>query len=436
MTWKLARQVLVAVASVCLCLSGCVTQPDAPPVSAGGGSGLTAQPDGGPMLWPTEAIAEYGFEEGVYRVRSGFVSSAGKRLPDQYLSYAFCRDSAGNPTRVAAAVEGRVYVLSLAGDVLLEVASGSVATELYCFADRILQVVEQKDASASGTARLYDLDQGKQITVPKTLQGSADVSSVDAARYFAQALVSGSGVVPAQQGKLYGYRDLSGSWVKKPSYDSATEFAAGKALVSADGVWSVVDAQFKPEPQTYASAEPLLWNDVTVWLLSSNGLLKAFFSDTFEQLTVWEEMTEFEQWGEWVFVSGQSSIFNIATRRWLDLPSGFQSRPGEFAISPDGRQVFSYLTAEIFDLPAGLTLLPVEQSLLNRHLLECVDRQGYPVLLSVKGKPLPGTAVISWEGQQAAGGIYYWARVGTHRGLLNADGQWIYQESRFTTLED
>jgi hypothetical protein len=422
----------VIAAFACLVFAGCVTQPDSSP---GVGADL-AQASGGPMLWPTESIAEYGFSDESYRFRSGFVTSSGTRIPDQYLSYVYCKDSSGNPTRVAAAVPDRVDVLSLTGEVVLELAHDGAATELFCFADQILQVVDKTGTGSDGTAYLYDLDAGERIPVPKALQGGTGVSSVEVTRLFATALVSGSDLVPVKEGKRYGYRDLSGRWVKKPSYDSATEFTAGRALVSVDEVWSVIDTQFNPQPETYLSAESLVWDDTTAWLLSEDGYLKAFFSAAFEQVTVWEEITEFQQWGEWIVISNESSLFNIATMQWLDLPTGFQPRPGEFAVSADERQVFSYLTRETFELPPGLSLLPVEQSLLNRNLLECVDEQGYPVYLSVKGKPLPDIVTTSWEGPQAVGGSYYWATVGMHRGLLNADGQWIYQESRFSTLED
>jgi hypothetical protein len=432
MKWNRTAALCVITALACLSFASCVTQPEESP---GEGAGL-AQTTGGPMLWPTESIEEYGFSNETYRFRSGFVTSAGARIPDQYLSYAYCKDSSGNPTRVAAAVPDRIDVLSLTGEVLLELAHDGAATELFCFADRVLQVVEKTDANSDQTAYLYDLGQGERIPVPETLQGGSDVSAVEATRLFATALVSGSELVPAKQGGRYGYRDLSGRWVKKPSYDSATEFNGGKALVSVDEVWSVIDTQFKPQPETYLSAEALVWDDVTAWLLSEDGYLKAFFSADFEQVTVWEEIAEFQQWGEWIVISTESSLFNIATMQWLDLPSEFQPRPGEFAVSPDGRQVFSYLTRETFELPPGLSILPVEQSLLNRNLLECTDEQGYPVYLSVKGQPLPDIVATSWEGPQAFGGIYYWATVGMHRGLLNADGQWIYQESRFVTLED
>ena len=397
-----------------------------------------ASTTGEPMLWPTSFVGDY-IADTLF-VRYGFITSDGRRITEQYFSFDFCKDSEGVPTSVAVSTEDHIELLDLNGNVTKQIPNKPAAS-LRCYLDRYIVNVEFSEGMVLDYF-IYDLANNQEITLPDWMLTANSGEVVDYLQpenfdAFLNTFYTASDLIPwYDESEKYGYRKLSdGSWLRPPSYDQASSFSDGKALVNIDEEYFIIDEEFSPASESYAGAVEIIVTIPSSWMLKRADDSFAFFSSEYKQLTPWNDSGEGLVSDEWGWASGSNEVFNVKTKKWLTVPDGFIPYLKGFAVRRDLTQAYSYLTENIFNIPAGLGI-SAEQYLAPRHLLGCVNNRGDIVLLTAAGKPLGSNAVASWEGSQAAAGIYYWAVIGSYRGLLNVGGQWLYKEIRFDRLED
>lgn len=418
--------------------------------------------DGKPMLWPAPgavvAADESGRPDSV--TRYGFVDTAGELVvPAAYTSYSYCADADGRPAAVLASNADGSDLIAFTGQLIAQVDAPSAA----CAGTGYLIVTQPSEGrwevgvveAATGDPKLAPAADRKVTAV------TASVVNVSqpAGEYFLDlttgattshpgwvtvaGLESGAPGVPAASrrgssgkpaGKL-GYLGRTGKWLIAPSFDAASAFRGGYAVVEQNGRATFLDAGFRRVGGEWERIRP-----ITIRAAIGERVL-----------------------GYWVEADGRRGLLGP------DLETVVQPGPGQIdcepeagvcvVVAPDG-------AADLVQLPQGgaATLPPGFTRALTARLVadrSSGDGSGVTRIRSLdSGRtvtlPAPatcrgvgrlfvtcsGSPAIDGNGEQTefisattvpdpAGGLaYYWVTTANEQGFLDPDGRWRYREAR------
>lgn len=449
--------------------------PPAPTATAQPGAGMPAG-DGAAMLWPTTSIRTVYFDGwSTERVQYGFVDTRGELVvPSGYDWYEYCRDQAGRATLVLAGTADQVDVLDLSGEVVRQIPGRTAS----CIGDTHAEFA--RDTSDAGPAYLgtglFDLRSGEVVIKPRkghtvTMLDRRTVNVHQAkGEYFLDVLTgtktphpgyltnyvdpladpADRTVLPAsdvyfdsyQEPKReprMGYIDRQGNWALKPALERTDAFHAGHAVVTEGGRYHFIDTTFRRVGRDWDWIDDFgqgytvgLGSGETVSTgvlgLDQRVLLEPLAGDVYCDPDACRVLPR----------SGPPKLLLLPEGTLADLPAGFST-----ALS---RTLFSDATPDtpatrILNTETGTTFPlshPGECEPRGRWL-NCTPAQAGapPAVYGSNGEPTVFRDIVPVDGAVAdTPSGYYWATAGSQQGFVDDTGTWLYQESRYTTLED
>ncbi|MEN0069901.1 MAG: WG repeat-containing protein, partial [Propionicimonas sp.] len=392
-----------------------------------------------------------------------FVDTSGRRVaPPRYHRYTYCLDDAGRPARVVAGRGTGADVLDLSGTVVATLPGVAVS----CLGTSYAIVVP----SDRSTAAVVDLTSGAILLPSATGRG---IAAVDAAtvnvseaggEYFLdlasgrrtphpgrvtqarlQAGVPGvPAVVPAAAGGAarFGYLGRDGRWLAAPTFDRATAFTQGHAVVTTAGVSTFLDAGLRPVGGSWDRVEPVAAGNgrIAGYQVESDGRVGLLDADLYPVV----------QPGAGVIVcpaaaggacsvgaaDGSASLVVLPGGGIAPLPSGLTLPVGPSLVVAGGTatRVQSLVTGRMVGLPAQTTCRGAGEA-----FAACRTRSGQPdVVIGADGERTPFEEVraVPDPDPAVARVSYYWVQAGRYQGFIDARGAWLYRERRPTTLAE
>lgn len=438
-----------------------------------------AAPDGGPMLWPTSTTTFVDLDGWTTeRVLHGFVDTQGTLVvPARYDWYEYCRDEAGRASLVLAGTGAtQVDILDLTGQVIGQVP-GRYAS---CIGDT--HAGFQTEISELGPldvgSGLFDLRSGEVLIKPKkgrtvTMIDRRTVNVHRAADEFFLDLVTGErtshpgfltgylepsadaadlALIPASttlidtytgsDDPLIGYLDRAGGWALTPTFGLAEPFRAGYAVVGESELQYFVDTDFQRAGDTWSWVSSTEWgyrvgaegdyqDDPGLLGLDLQVILEPGMADTD---CGWEAQAVCDVY----LHSGTQQVLLLPEGTLIDPPEGFGhalSRTQFADATRDGP------ATRIHDVATGVTFALDRPSTCRAvgTWIACTPEAAAapPAVYRASGERTefrdvePAEEVVT---DTASG--YYWAVAGGDQGFIDDTGHWLYQESRYTTLED
>jgi hypothetical protein len=433
----------------------------------------------GPMLWPTTIPVTIPGDSEDSITLHGFVNETGKLVvPERYQGYDFCRDTAGRTAFVIATAAGRkADVLDLTGKVvghaptqdascgppgmllftrvidgelgkvydgLMAVPSGTIVLPL--LTGRKVAVVNDDTVNVTEAKREYFLNPrtGKRTPHPGYV---TEVELGDGARGLPASTVS-----PYLGDGLFGYVGLTGTWLLKPTLEDAAAFNDGYAIARlGEGRYTFLDTTF-----TRVGGE---WSDIqAVWVFDSHNTERLAGYQVFGSAgrgLLGPDLRTIVAPGKATIVCGYQA--NASCSVLLDGHASLVTLPdGKVTPMPDGYTqavgpsfVADEVTTEDNDQAATRVLAlggdavsldgPSACSGVGTAWAACqpISRVLPPVVIDSQGRRTAFATIEEVYDPSGSGApAYYWAVTGRYRGFIDASGQWLYRESRYTRVEE
>jgi hypothetical protein len=302
-------------------------------------------------------------------------------------------------------------------------------------------VVNDRTVNVSDGEREYFLDvvSGKrfahrgEVVEPAPEPGAPGVPTVDTG--------------PGGEG-LTGFMDASGNWAIAPTFTDAYAFVQGFALVElAEDSFTFIDTRGRrvggewSEVEFEAYEEGDLWQSVGYLVTGPEGQgLLALDLRTVVEPGPAQITCESDTAGACVVVApdGRASLVQMPQGTVTAVPDGFDSAVGTAFLGGGGEgentRILALGTGQVTNLggeyfcqgvgPAWAACEPDADTLPYVVL----DTQGRRTAFRTMA-PLYGAG-------RPAGVAWYWATTARWEGIVDAEGNWRYRQSRFTRLED
>ena len=460
---------LVAVALVAV-VSACT--PHAP--IAPGAAGASPAASGG--LFPL--VRDVPSDGGTAVRRVGFVDGSGQLVVrPTYRAWLVCPDADGTGV-VLAWGDGQLHALDATGATAAALDSTTAGTEISDVACGPLpgyatvgtgaehSVVTVPDLTASdlppgvgmddstvyvpptGQGRgatapyLEDAPTGTQTTLPSDFAGLVPPDS------SAAQPSTGEWPVPALDTKgKQRYLDKSGAWASTQTFTRAGGFVHGYGWVSTGTSWHFVDTTLTKTGQDWTSIVPLLASDghVTGYQVTSaaggtrTGLVTPDLEEVVDPGTESATCRPTDAAGASETTTCVASAAD-GTARLVVLPEGTSTPlPDGFTTPLSDRTVTDATGSQVHDLTTGTTFaVPApyhaEAAWGDAYVVASSDN-GLRVVLDGSGATT-GLGTITGQVVAADGTAYFWATAGDRQGYVDAAGRWLYDEARYTALED
>lgn len=433
----------------------------------------------GPMLWPTTSdFTQWGrLDDAV--TRHGFVDVNGKLVvPERYEGYAYCRDASGKVSFLVATATGRhADVIDLSGTVIghaptqdatcgppgMIVFTRVVDSELGKVYDGLMAVPSGRIVLPLVTGRSVAVVNDDTVNVSEA-KGEYFLNPRTGTRtphpgYVTEAeLADGAPGLPASTVRpnvgdgRFGYLGLTGTWLLKPSFDDAAAFSEGYAVVRrGDDRYTFVDKTLRRVGQD--------WSDIeTVWVTSAGGADRPggyLVSGAAGQGLLASDLRPIVAPGKATItcnyqangacsatVGGKASLATLPDGTVTSMPDGFTQAIGPSFLADTVR-------TEDNDEAASRVLALGGNAITLDGASACAA-VGTAWAACQPISPVLPPLVIDAQGRRTAfatieqvpdpsgpsGPAYYWAVAGKYQGFIDASGQWLYRESRYSRVEE
>lgn len=434
--------------------------------------------DSGPMLWPTSTVVIDDSGWSTETPRYGFLDVRGKVvIPPRYEGYELCRDRAGRASFVIATGAGRrADVLGLSGAVIARTPTpgarcGPPGTVLFrewsdpgwgSDNDGILDVARNRIVLPRQWWRGVDAVNDHTVNVSEK-HGEYFLDLITGRRtrhpgWITDAnLESGAPGLPASQWDEYeqdrgrfGFVNLSGKWIVEPTFQDASAFRSGHAVVElAEDRFTFLDTGLQRVGGEWSSIDPVYVDSrgsgpVGGYLVSADTSQALLGADL--RVIVAPGPARITCRGEGgacavVAADGTASTVLLPEGTLTPMPAGFTQAISRTVVadrlSPDDTAA-----RRILDLGSGVAADLTEASTcdgVGTAWVACEPRSGIPslVLIDPQGRRTPVQAIETVADPVSSGSsAYYWVVAGKYQGYIDAKGEWRYRESRYLRIEE
>ncbi|MCL2090345.1 MAG: hypothetical protein FWH11_03835 [Micrococcales bacterium] len=242
------------------------------------------------------------------------------------------------------------------------------------------------------------------------------------------------------------YLDQTGSWASTQTFTRAGGLVDGYGWVSTGPSWYFVDTTLTRTGRDWTGIVPLLATDgsVTGYQVTSaaggtsTGLVTVGLEvvvDPGTESAVCNESTAGSTKVRTCVASaadGTARLVTLPEGTSTPLPTGMTTALSDRLFTDaTGSTVHNLTTGQTFDVPAPYRAATAWAD----AYVQVVSDNGLRMVLDGSGGAT-GLGTITGQVVAADGTVYFWATTKNRRGYVDAAGDWLYDEARYTVLED